>query len=249
MSWIAAGTAAVSITAGVIGNAKAKKAAKKLAENRPKLTASPYLDSQINLAESELSNGVSARSEQMYNNSTDRSVSASLGALLQGGGSVNNVSDLFDATDQGRQRFAMMNDNLRLSQINNLMRAQNGSETQRQQAFQFNEVAPWMDQAQAVAAARQGAQRQINQGINTGVSAFMGYAQNQGWGTGQNRGLDAGVSNVSGSAPQSSGYLPPQSGYSGTIGGVFPQAPISAPSTPLNYNTNYGYTPYQNRPQ
>lgn len=244
-TWVGVGTAAVSITAGVISNAKAKKEAKKLQENRPVFEASPYLDNQINLAESELANGMSARSEQIYGQQADRAISSSLNSILQGGGSVNNVADLFDASDQGRQRFAMMNDNLRLQQINNLVRAQGGAETQRQQQFQFNEYAPWTDASQANALARQGAQRQINNGINTAGSALMGYANQQGWGSGNNN--RGGLNNISGSAPQQT-YSPPpmaQNPYNGSVANQYQQISTVAPNMPINYN-NMNFPPYAN---
>jgi hypothetical protein len=70
-----------------------------------------------------------------------------------------------------------MKENLRLSQINNLVNAQGAMENQRQQMFQFNDFAPWADSARANAQGRQKAQDMIWGGLQTVASSAMGSAQ------------------------------------------------------------------------
>src|SRR5687768_1629768 len=131
---------------GLIKGGKAKKEAARLAATRPKLEASPYLDDQLSLAQSELSSGMSGAAENAYEQGLSRDMSSSLDAILKGGGDVNNVAEIFDRSAVGRQRLALMKENLRLSQINNVVNAQGASENQRKEMFEFNQWRPWADQ-------------------------------------------------------------------------------------------------------
>lgn len=179
MSWAAIAVGVGTAAYGVVKGAKAKKEAKRLAASRPELKASPYLDDQLSLAKSELSSGMSGAAENAYEQGLSRDVSGSLDAILKGGGDVNNVAEIFDRSAVGRQRLALMKENLRLSQIGNLVNAQNAYGNQDQQRFQFNEFAPWADSAQANAQARQGAQNMIWSGVQTAGSGVAGYMQGQ----------------------------------------------------------------------
>lgn len=162
---------------GLINAKKTKKEAARLAATRPKLEASPYLDDQLSLAQSELSSGMSGAAENAYEQGLSRDVSSSLDAILKSGGDVNNVAEIFDRSAVGRQRLALMKENLRLSQINNLVNAQGASENQRKEMFEFNQWRPWADASQANAASRQKAQDMIWGGLQTVASGAMGAAQ------------------------------------------------------------------------
>lgn len=166
---------------GLFKSGKAKREADRLAASRPKFVESPYVKDALALAQSELSTGLSGEAENAYEQGIDRSLSNSLDVILKGGGTVNNVAQLFDNSQQGRQSLLLMKENLRLNQINNLVRAQSAAEEQREKAFQFNEWAPWADRAQANATARQGAENMIWGGIDAVGSAIMqGASSNQG---------------------------------------------------------------------
>src|SRR6185503_4614733 len=115
---------AAQAAVGLIGSGKAKREAERLQGLRPKYKESPYYKDALSLAQSELSTGMSADAEKAYEQGIDRDLSTSLNAILQGGGSVNNVAELFDASQQGRKRLSLMKENLRLNQINNVVRAQ-----------------------------------------------------------------------------------------------------------------------------
>lgn len=162
---------------GLVNNSKAKKAAKELEATRPKLTESPFLEDQYALAKSELARGGAGGGDVAYNEMQDRQLSSSIGALLKGGGSVNNIADIFDNSDQGRQRYALMRENLRMNQINNYNRVSGLKDVERGQMFDFNEWKPWADKSQSVANSREQAQQQINAGINTAASSLIGGIQ------------------------------------------------------------------------
>jgi hypothetical protein len=176
---IPAAIGAAESVVGLINSGKTKREAERLKALRPKVQASPYTADQLSLAESELANGMSGGTERAYEEGLSRDVSSSLDTILKGGGDVNNVADIFDRSATGRQRLSLMKENLRLSQINNLVNAQTAAENERLQRFQFNEVAPWMDAAQANSQARQGANNMIWGGLQTLGSAAAGYAEGQ----------------------------------------------------------------------
>lgn len=172
-SLIGEGLGLAESVVGLINRGKTQREAAQLQATRPKLKDSPYLKDQLSLAESELSTGMSGEAKNAYEQGIDRDLSTSLDAILKGGGSVNNVGSIFGQSEVGRQRLALMKDNLRLNQINNLVRAQDAKEEERQKEFEFNEWRPWSDQAQANAQARQGAEGQIWSGLGTAGSTAM----------------------------------------------------------------------------
>lgn len=229
---IPAAIGAAQTVVGLIKGGKAKREAARLAASRPKLEASPYINDQLSLAQSELQSGMGGATERAYEEGLSRDTSSALDAILKGGGDVNNVAEIFDRSAVGRQRLALMKENLRLSQINNLVNAQNAAENQRQQMFQFNTWAPWADKAQANAKARQGSENMIWGGLQTLGSAATGFLQDQ-----QSKNdLD----NYFNSGQQSNGYNPNVvssnvrnvPNYTGTV---------QSPGANLNYiNPNYG---------
>lgn len=170
---VAGGLGLAQTALGFINKGKAKREAAKLAASRPKYQESPYAKEAVSLAESELSTGISGAAKAAYEEGIDRDLSGSLNAILKGGGSANNVAEVFASSVQGRQRLALMKDNIRLNQINNLTRAQQFATEEREKAFEFNQWAPWADAAQANAAARKDAEAQIWSGINTAGSAVI----------------------------------------------------------------------------
>lgn len=214
-------TAAVGLGTAAIGFFKeksAEKTAKQLASNRPKLTNSPYTQDQISLAESQLSTGMSADAKRTYEQDMDRSLSTSLSAVLKGGGNPNNIGEIFSSDQQGRQRLALMKDNLRLAEIDRVSRAQDAAEELREKQFGINEDAPWKDSAQATAAARQGAENMMWSGIGTGVSGIMKGFE------GMKSDRDYGLSSVNASIADTKGATPSPAASVSTIN------PNSAPS-------------------
>jgi|ERR1035437_3922107 hypothetical protein len=164
---------------GLINSSKAKKTAEELARTRPLYPISPLAGEDLSLATSDLANmGNSAT--KAYDDLNNQQFSASLGAILKSGGGVNSIGDIYGNNQDGRLRLQQMKDNLRLNQIQNYVRANNAMQQEQQTQWQVNKDAVWKDAAQANAAARQGAQQQISQGLNTAGSAAMYYGQGVG---------------------------------------------------------------------
>lgn len=158
---------------GEVKEGEAKKKAQQLQATRPKLTDSPYTKDELALTQSELANGMGADAARFAKEEKDSSLSDSLDALLKSGGDNNNISKLFDGSVKGDQRLAMTKENLRLNQIQNVIGASRNAEEGRQQQFQFNQWAPWSDEAQANAQAKKGADETVNSGLNTAESGAL----------------------------------------------------------------------------
>lgn len=177
MSGLAIGALAVGVgefAVGEVNKDKAKSKAEQLAANRPKLTNSPYTQEQYSLAESELGNGgLGAAASRALDQENERSQTNALSAIMQGGGSSNSVSKIFNDSEAGNQRLALMKENLRLQKIQSFVQASQNKDAERQQQFQYNVDAPFKDAAQANALAREQAQQDINSGINTAGSGLL----------------------------------------------------------------------------
>jgi hypothetical protein len=176
---IPAALGAAEAVAGLFKSGKTKREAARLEASRPELASSPFVKDQLSLAESSLASGMSAEAESAYTQGVERDLSTSLDAILKGGGDVNNVADIFDRSQTGRQRLSLMKENLRLNQIGQLAAARSASEDERLQQFQFNEWAPWADKARANAQARQGSENMIWGGLQTLGSAATSFLENQ----------------------------------------------------------------------
>lgn len=195
---------------GLINSFKTKKEAAELAKTRPVRQISPLVGENLSLAENELGNGMSSKAQAAYNAQLDRQQAGSLSAILRGGGDVNNISDVYGAGEEGRQRLAMITDQLRLKQIDNLVKARDNMVDEEDKNFLFNKYAPWADKSQAVAQQRQAANQQIWSGLQTFTGALSGIAgekkPNNSTATGTNGSDYSGLGNY---APESAGVRYP----------------------------------------
>lgn len=223
---------------GLINSGKAKREAARLAASRPKYKESADAQDALKLANSELSTGIGGEAKNAYEQGIDRSLSTSLDTVLKGGGSANNVATIFDASTVGRQRLALMKSNVRLNQVNNIVRAQEFHTDQREKAFQFNDWAPWADQSKANAGARQAADDQIWSGVETAGSAVIKGVGAKRAKTEMDQYL-AGPTNSAGPAPPGTGNtLPDRAQTGGSVSSPAASAsPFVSPNIqPLQFN-------------
>lgn len=173
-----AGVGLADTVVGLINNAKLKKEANALNKTRPIRTTSPESEQDLSLNESELgSGGLSQKSQYAYDTQQNKQEAASLNAILRGGGSVNNVSDIYNGSQEGRLKIAQLSDQLRLQKIANLMKSRETMTNEEDKNFLFNQWMPYADKAQAIGQQRQNAQAEIFSGLQTmagGVSALGG---------------------------------------------------------------------------
>lgn len=246
---IAGGLYAAKLTSDLIKKGKAKKEAKRLAANRPQYEENPLYQQNLDLAESEVG-GLSARGETAYNQLRDKSFSNSLDAILKSGGGANNISELYGEGEEGRLRIAELNDQLRMNQIQNLMRAREQSANQGDKAWQVNVDAPWKDRAQANSEAR----RSAEEGIWSSVSGLAGLGM-QYFGAQENsKNLDKylKINNQSNSAYRPTNVLqgttlnPSQMGAGSSMGNMTPYTPNTfnpsiRPSPYVRYREQYSF--------
>jgi hypothetical protein len=173
---ISAGLGLYQVAKGLIGESKAAKEEKIAKANRPILKPGKEFGENVSLAESELTQGMSAKAQKAYQYATDKATGSSLSAILKGGGNVNNIGDLYGANEEGRMRLSSMQDALRLSQIQSVVSARSAKAQEDQTAWQVNEYAPYKDELQAIAKEKQGAADSVSRGINQIGAAGMQFA-------------------------------------------------------------------------
>lgn len=161
---------------GLINAGKLKREAEQLKESRPDYKLNPLVNDELSFAESSLANGMSAAAKTGYEQGIDRDLSTSLDAILKGGGSPNNVADIYDRSQVGRQKLAMLQEQIRQQQINNLVSAQRYKTGEQDKQWQINEFAPWADEAQANANQRVANNQMIWSGLGAAGAAGVNYA-------------------------------------------------------------------------
>lgn len=164
---------------GLINDKKTRNIAEQLQRERPQYNISPLVDENLALAKSDLAQGMSSAASKAYTDLDNSQFSSSLGALLKSGGGANDIGALYGNNQEGRLRLAQMKDQLRLNQIQNVLRTSENKQNEQQTAWQLNQFAPWEDRAQANANARLGSQQQIWEGLGTVGAAIGNYGQNQ----------------------------------------------------------------------
>src|SRR5215469_15220877 len=98
-----AGVGLADTAIGLINSAKLKKEANALNKTRPIRQISPESQEDLSLNESELgSGGLSQKSQYAYDTLANKQMAGSLSAILRGGGGVNNVSDVYNNSQEGR---------------------------------------------------------------------------------------------------------------------------------------------------
>jgi hypothetical protein len=205
---IGAGVEAAKIVTNLINKGKAKREAKELERTRPQYSIDKGYGQNLSLAESNLQ-GLSDSAENAYNQLADKQFSSSLDAILKSGGTATNVADVYSQGEEGRLRLAQLSDQMRLGQVNNLMKARESMAEQEDKAFMYNIDAPWKDKAQANAAARQGAEDQIWGGIQGLTSMGMQFADQKAQQKQYSNYFNSGASNGGGS--NSSAFTPQRS--------------------------------------
>lgn len=154
-----------------------KGKAKRMARENPRPTyrmPGSVMDNQ-RLSQSRAGQGLSDAALQVYDQSNDRALTTSTEAILKGGGSVNNISELYAANISGRQKMALLDDEMRARNIQNLIQQNNQLADYKDKEWQINVFAPFADKAQAAATlAKQGSDN-FWKGINTVGSAAANY--------------------------------------------------------------------------
>jgi len=176
---VPAAIGAVELGYGIYSKAHAASEAKKAARQRPVYQTPPQATSEYNLAASELARGLSPEAEQAYETNLDKGFSTSVGAIERLGGGPNNIAEVYDATEQGRQNLAMMKEQLRMAQVQQVVGASRNLQEQYDKEFQINEYAPYVDRVAAIGQERQESANIEAMGVSTLGSAASSWANSQ----------------------------------------------------------------------
>lgn len=153
-------------------------AAKRIARSNPRPTYTipkAVMDNQA-IAESRASKGLSEQSIDLYKQDSDRKTTSSIDAILKGGGNVNNISDLYTATNNGVSKMALIDDEMRSRNIKTLQDQNTTMGDYQDKAWQLNFYDPYVDKAQAAAALQKQGNDNKWKAVNTVVSAGANYA-------------------------------------------------------------------------
>lgn len=162
------GTAAYSIISGVSKNNKAKKMAR--ANKRPNYEIPKAVQDNQRLLESRAGQGLSDNGVQLYRQASDRQTTSTLDAILKGGGTVNNIGELYSSTNDGIAKMALIDEEMRARNVAALVQQNNIIGDHQDKAWQVNTWGPYADKAQAAAALKAQGSKQIESGITTAVS-------------------------------------------------------------------------------
>jgi hypothetical protein len=162
---------------GLIQKAQAKKIARN--NKRPVYKIQdPVLENQA-IAESRAGQGISDASRQELKQESERGLTSSIDAILSGGGSVNNIADLYSNFQGGVSKMALLDEEMRTRNIQNLISQNNTLAAEKDKEWQVNVFAPYADKAQAAAALTKQGSDNIWKGVNSVISAGTNYATGQ----------------------------------------------------------------------
>ncbi len=163
------GAGAVQGITGLLQKGKAKRMAR--ANKRPVYEIQkPILDNQA-IAESRAGQGMSDASRQQLNQANEKGLTSSIDAILAGGGSVNNIADLYGNYQTGTSKMALIDEDMRRQNIQQLIAQNNTLAGEQDKAWQVNVYAPYADKAQAAAALSKQGSDNIWKGVNSMISA------------------------------------------------------------------------------
>ncbi len=216
-------TAAALVTAG-IGAYKAIKGASDSAQAkkrgmyniRPTYDIAPEYFANQGIASNLAQGGLPDSTKNYYETNAERGLGSSLGALLQTGGGVNSVADIYDRFDQNNRAIAAQDSQQKIENIKNLMATNNQLADQKTQKWVMDKYQPYLDTAKSVAAQKAQGAGEVNSGLNSIAGAVSSYA-------GAKANQEDGITNVDPNKV-AAGETP------GTMGYKYDRAPIEGAS-------------------
>lgn len=183
---------AYNIFGGLVNTSKANPEANYLEKTKPVKKTSQFDRDALNLTGSDLANGMSAESEQAYNDTTDRALSSSISALLKSGGSANNIADIYGNTAEARQQLAVIRDQIRMKNVEKYLAELDNMAQEEEKKWLVNEYGPYINKLKAVGEAKKAAAEQTAKGLDS----LGGSMSGMGGGSGKSGGGTTGASNM-----------------------------------------------------
>lgn len=167
-------TGIVDVGTGLLQEGRAKKLAQ--ANKRPFYNIPGGITDNTWAATSRASQGLSDQAKSLYTEQSDRGLTAGIDAITSGGGSVNNIADLYAKRDNGISNMALIDEGMRAANMKNLYDANTQQSEYADKEWQVNDWGPFADKAQAAAAIREKGATAIEQGKNAITGAFSNVA-------------------------------------------------------------------------
>lgn len=175
---IAAVGLALAIGMAAKGMSDQKKARKMAASNiRPTYEINEGEKTNQVLSEDLATRGLADSTKQYYLQNSERGLTASIDAILKGGGDVNAPGQVFGQYNDAIGKLAIADDSQRLQNLGVLLQQNRRMSEQQDKAFQINEYAPFADKAQAAATLAAQGNQWVMSGMQTGMSAISTYGQ------------------------------------------------------------------------
>jgi len=146
--------AGYNIVGGMINTTKANAEAKFLEATKPVKKTSQFDRDALNLTASDLANGMSAEADQAYNDTNDKNLSSSISAIIKGGGSVNNISDMYGNSAQAQQNMAIVRENMRMKKVDEYLKQLDVQAEEEEKNWLVNDYGPYMNKLKAVGEAK-----------------------------------------------------------------------------------------------
>lgn len=179
-----------AIISGILGlgqmgyGAYQKGRAKKWAMNnpQPEYTIPSMYYSNLGLAEQQAQTGFSPETLNFLSQSAQQNQAQATNAILQAGGSVNNIAQIYAATNDRMRAIGLEDEKLKIAKINQLYDARKDLAGQQMTQWKLNIFDKWKNAAAANAVNMSNANSTMNSGLNTTLSAIgqgVNYASNQ----------------------------------------------------------------------
>ncbi len=179
-----------AIISGILGlgqmgyGAYQKGRAKKWAMNnpQPEYTIPSMYYSNLGLAEQQAQTGFSPETLNFLSQSAQQNQAQATNAILQAGGSVNNIAQIYAATNDRMRAIGLVDEKLKIAKINQLYDARKDLAGQQMTQWKLNIFDKWKNAAAANAVNMSNANSTMNSGLNTTLSAIgqgVNYASNQ----------------------------------------------------------------------
>lgn len=190
---VAGVVAAGSITYGAVKQGQANKAMRNA--KRPTYKTPDTENENTALLEYLAGQGLGDNTKSLYTTNADRGMTASLDAILKGGGDVNQVDKVYDKYLGSISALSAADDQARLNNIYALVQQRQRLSDFSDKEFLYNEDGPYKDKMQAAAQQKAYGQQLIQQGIGIAGSAAAGYAGAKNAGSGYGGGTSGGGNN------------------------------------------------------
>jgi hypothetical protein len=159
--------AAYNIFGGMVNTSKANAEGNYLERTKPVKKTSQFDRDALALTESDLANGMSAEAEAAYEDSTERSLSTQISAILKSGGGANNIGDLYGNDAAGRSQMAIIRENLRLKKVDEYLKQLDNMASEEEKNWLVNEYGPYINKLKAVGEAKKAAAEQTAKGLDS----------------------------------------------------------------------------------